>query len=331
MLFDITRREGFMASKCYACYCLDDSIRNESSSGGIFYCLAKDVIDAGGVVFGAAFDKEFQVIHTYAEDLKELKPLLKCKYVQSRMGDSFKQVKSFLKEDRKVLFCGTPCQTAGLLAFLGKKYDQLITVDFICHGVPSAKVWKNYLQDVAAGRKVTDVQFRNKTNGWSNYSVKYSFEDGSSYFTHWRGDPYMNGFVGDLYLRPSCHACRFKGFERTSDITLGDFWGIKKQIPEMFDDKGTSVVVVHSKQGAEAMKRISPQLKTRKVTEDMITARNPMINVSASKHPQRDRFIISDMTDVKRNIDQIVPYKEETGAGAYLKKAVRKVKKAFKV
>lgn len=319
-----------MASKCYACYCLDDAIRNESSSGGIFYCLAKDIIEDGGVVFGAAFDEGFQVFHTYAETLDQLKPLLKCKYVQSRMGNSFKQVKSFLKEGRKVLFCGTPCQTAGLLAFLGKKYDQLILVDFICHGVPSAKVWRHYLQDVAAGRTVTDVKFRDKTNGWSNYSVKYSFGDGSTYFTYWRGDPYMNGFVGDLYLRPSCHACRFKGFERSSDITLGDFWGIKKQLPDMFDDKGTSVVVVHSQKGAAAMKRIGPQLKTRKVTEEMIKARNPMINISAKKHQMRDVFVKSDMIDVRNHIDQIVPYKEETGVGAYLKKAVKKVRKVLK-
>ena len=246
--------------KTFAAINTNEQIRLKSSSGGVFTVIAEEVINVGGVVFGAAFDGNFLVRTVWVDTNKDLEKLRGSKYVQSIIGDSYRQAKAFLDSGRVVLFSGTPCQVEGLISFLNKKYENLITVDFICHGVPSPLVWKKYLnyRKNEADSEIKYVSFRNKYSGWKSFSLKMAFDNSSLYIAEVRKDPYMNIFLDDYCLRPSCYECFFKTANRRSDITLGDFWGVKNVFPEIDDDKGVSIVVVHSLSGKEIFEEATP-------------------------------------------------------------------------
>ena len=158
-------------TKAYAAINKNEAVRMKSSSGGVFYSLAKWIIAHGGVVFGARFNTRWEVIHDFTETLEGIEPFMGSKYVQSFIGDTFRQAKRFLEDGRWVLFSGTPCQLGGLRSFLGKEYERLLQIDLICHGAPSPKVWKNYLKDYFEGRKIRSISFRDKENGWRNYQT----------------------------------------------------------------------------------------------------------------------------------------------------------------
>lgn len=262
----------------YACYNTDEKMRLESSSGGVFILIAEAVLKQGGVVFGAGFDKDFNICHQSVEHVEDLDKLRMSKYVQSKIGETYKEAEAFLKENRMVLFTGTPCQIGGLKAYLGKPYDNLVTQDIICHGVPSPMVWESYL----AFRKKSDggcaarrIAFRRKDFGWKRYSVSISYGNDTEYRQDLTQDLFMKGFLRDLYLRPSCHACAFKSVKRHSDITLADFWGIENILPEMFDDKGTSLVLIQSEKGKTLFKSIEKDLICQSVDMDEALKYNP--------------------------------------------------------
>lgn len=235
----------------YAAINKDENIRLSSSSGGIFYALAQIVIEDDGIVFGAKFDDGFRVVHDFADNIDDLSKFQGSKYVQSDVRESYVKAKNFLDEGKRVLFTGTPCQIGGLKAFLRKDYDNLICQDIICHGVPSPMVWDKYLKfrEQRAISKSKDIFFRNKDFGWKRYSVKFNFENNSKYVESLDKDLYMISFVKNASLRPSCFNCAFKTEDRQADITLADFWGIENILPEMYDNKGTSLVIVHSQKG----------------------------------------------------------------------------------
>ena len=251
--------DGEELSLCYAAYNKDDEVRYQSSSGGMFRAFADKVIADGGVVFGAAFDKDFLVEHTYAETLEGVLPLMGSKYLQSRMGNSFGEVKRFLKEGRKVLFTGCGCQIAGLKRFLNHDDRNLVCVDLICHGVDSPRIWHSYLHSLFPDDRVEYINFRDKRTGQDNSSVvvrglKSVFcerEKNSLYFRSW-----MYG----LFTRPSCEVCPFKSDNRVSDITISDCWGFQKIAPELYDDKGLSSVVIHTDKGKSLFDAIASQL-----------------------------------------------------------------------
>lgn len=255
----------------YAAKNEDESIRLKSSSGGVFTLLAEKILEEDGVVFGARFNEKWEVIHDYTCTVEGLEPFRGSKYVQSAIGVSYKQVEEFLKAGRKVMFTGTPCQIAGLRKFLRKDYENLLTVDFVCHGVPSPLVWRKYLEEelarqgdvgknsVLTSSKVvpvlTGVNFRDKSTGWKKFSFVLNFSkvsaDGeqntvlSSIFSE---NAYMKAFLLNLSLRPSCYACSVKAGKSGSDITLGDFWGIEKIIPDFDDDRGSSLLFINNGQ-----------------------------------------------------------------------------------
>lgn len=267
--------------KVYAAINPDLNVRMESSSGGIFSILAEYTIKKGGVVFGACYDSNWDIIHSYAENLQDVVKFRGSKYVQSRIGDCYIKAKSFLKEGRLVLFSGTSCQIAGLKRFLQKDYDSLICVDVICHGVPSPLLWRNYLNQIikrpegVAGKNtvlsslkdmpvITGISFRDKRNGWKKYGfVAYAKSavkaDKNSVLSpnnpekteillseiH-RDNLYMQFFLNNLCLRPSCYKCRSKSGKSGSDFTLADFWGIAEFNQELDDDKGVSAVLVNT-------------------------------------------------------------------------------------
>lgn len=259
----INQSEPRRPAAVYAAKNTDNSVREASSSGGLFYALAADVIADGGIVFGAKFDADWNVVHSSAESLKELKPMLGSKYVQSHIGDSYLRVEESLKAGRKVMFVGTSCQTAGLRLFLRRDYPELLTVDVVCHGVPSPAVWRSMVSNIECGgkNKITAINFRDKRLGWKQYGMSVrGINDGTEkelvYMPHTE-NPYMTGFLANLYLRPSCHACPAKKGKSRSDISLADFWGIQKVDPELYSDRGVSLVMAHTDKGVDALKRLS--------------------------------------------------------------------------
>lgn len=242
----------------YAAINNDESVRLQSSSGGIFTLIAELVLDRGGVVFGACFDQNWNVVHDYTETKEGLARFRGSKYVQSHVGNSFTQVKSFLDSGREVLFSGTPCQVAGLKNYLRKPYSNLFTVDLVCHGVPSPEVWKKYLQETVCraygikkknvmnlGEYISDISFRAKDKGWKNFTVKIIFRNGKIEMMPFFENPYMKAFLSNLSLRPSCYACPVKLHHVQSDISLADFWGVNEINPELDDDKGCGLVLIN--------------------------------------------------------------------------------------
>lgn len=276
----------------YAARSYDEDLRCQSSSGGIFTLLAEAVIREGGVVFGAKFDEEWNVIHAWTETADGLAAFRGSKYVQSTIGNTYREVKEFLQQGRKVLFTGTPCQIAGLKRYLRKDYDNLLAVDIICHGVPSPLVWQRYLDEMRAQGEITDISFRDKANGWAQYGFRLCYAPSGGeekvFLQPFLQNTYMRGFLADLYLRPSCHDCPSRSGKSGSDITLGDFWGIEVQHPEMDDKAGTSVLIVKSDKGAAWLMKIDADLLP--TTLQVAEAKNPALYVSCKPHRNRTRF-----------------------------------------
>lgn len=255
------------ALTAYACINKDEQVRLESSSGGLFSVLSEQVIEDGGVVFGAVFGEKFDVVHSYAETREEIGKFRGSKYVQSKIGDAYRQAKSILESGRKVLFTGTPCQIAGLKSFLRKSCDNLLCVDVICHGVPSPKVWKRYIEyrEEKAKSLTQRISFRLKDEGWKRYSVSFLFKNDTEYRQNFNNDLYMRAFLRNACLRPSCYECKFKSLHPQSDMTLADFWGIQNIASEMDDDKGISLLFINSEVGKEMFNKIRNEIIYKEV------------------------------------------------------------------
>lgn len=240
----------------------NETIRLRSSSGGIFTLLAESVIDEGGVVFGARFNEDWEVVHDYTDTIEGLEPFRGSKYVQSCMGESYRLVENFLKADRKVMFTGTPCQIAGLRKFLRKDYNTLLTVEVVCHGAPAPLVWRTYLNNEIAkcGKGLSGVEginFRDKLTGWKTYSLSVKLSKNIVSSSLSKDNDYMRAFLSNLSLRKSCYNCPAKSGKSGADITIGDFWGIENVRPEIDDDKGLSLVLVNSLKGMDSLKTLS--------------------------------------------------------------------------
>lgn len=257
------------------CYNKNEKIRMESSSGGIFTLISELVIQSDGVVFGAEFDENYNVRHSYVDNMEDLHKFRGSKYVQSTIGGSYYDAKQFLEQGRQVLFSGTPCQIAGLKRYLQKDYDNLICQDMVCHGVPSTYVWEHYKNFIANGKNIVGIKFRDKSTGWKTYSLQIDFDDGSSYKDIGNENSYIKGFVKDFYLRPSCYECKYKTLHRESDITLADFWGIEANVPELDDNKGTSLIFVNSDKGRECFEKIKENIIFKVVDIDRTVICNP--------------------------------------------------------
>ncbi len=283
----------------YAAYTKDENIRLNSSSGGLFTEIATHVITRGGVVFGAAFDSDLAVRHRFVENIEELSIFRGSKYLQSTIGNAYHESEEFLKSGRMVLFTGTPCQISGLYSYLKKPYDNLITQDIICHGVPSPAVWQKYIDHIEKNTdsNVKSVFFRDKTNGWKKYSVRVSFENEKESRTGMNKDYYMRSFLSDLCLRPSCYNCNFKDKIRISDFTLADFWGIQNIIPEMDDDKGTNLIFVNSQKGKQIFDSIKSNIVYKAVDMDEAIKYNPAMIKSAEMPKNRTNYMNSIYTE----------------------------------
>ena len=283
-------------TKAYAAINKDDSVRAKSSSGGIFHALAKWTIEQKGVVFGARFDEKWEVMHDYCETLEGIIPFMGSKYVQSRIGDTYRQARNFLEQGRWVLFSGTPCQLAGLRAFLGKQYERLIQVDLICHGVPSPSVWRSYLKDFVTDGEILSISFRDKEEGWLHFqNVTTTTTTTTTIREHQMENPYFRGFLKNVYLRKSCYDCSFKTLHRNTDITLADSWGIDHYCPEMNDDRGTSLVIIHSKKALQLFTSVANlcYAEIQNLSEALFYNSMMIESVSLPKHHKRDVFLVS--------------------------------------
>ena len=298
----------------YAAYVQDNDIRMDSSSGGIFTEIATEILNRKGVVFGAAFDNEYGVVHVQISDKEELSKLRGAKYAQSELGECFYDVQKKLDIGKNVLFVGTPCQVSGLKSFLKKDYPSLFTVDFVCHGVPSPLVWKNYVKYRAEkdnhGILPKKINLRSKISGWSRYSYSntYEYSTNQIYSVLNQEDLFMKLFVFNYINRCSCADCQFKGVKRVSDITLGDFWGIWDIDPNMDDNKGTSLILTHTKAGATMFESISGRLIFKKMNLREASVRNPSILLSSLASDNResilDKCAEGKFDEVKQFLDQ---------------------------
>lgn len=279
-------------TEAYACMNRDTEERLASSSGGVFIVLAKYVIEKGGVVFGASFDEKMDLRHTYASDVEGLRQFMGSKYLQSTIGDSYAEARSFLRKGRLVLFSGTPCQIHGLKLFLGKEYDNLIAVDLACHGVPSPAVFRKHLDDLerAHHSPVVVFHFRAKHTGWKDFSSIALYQNGERSSTRHGDCPFMKGFLDNLYLRDSCHRCMNKGENRYSDVTLGDYWGVEHREPAWDDDKGTSVVFTRTAKGKELMEDVSDDVRWKPTDKEYAEKCNSAMVAPVALHPKRGAF-----------------------------------------
>lgn len=234
--------------KVYAVQHMDEDIREKSRSGGFFTALSDKVLELGGVVYGCVLTKDFKAIHIRVESKSDRDQMRGSKYIQSSMGNIYKSVKDDLNEHRKVLFSGTSCQIAGLKSFLGQDYDNLFCLDIVCHGVPSPKVWKEYLlwQEKRKNSRIVNVDFRNKKDyGWRAHVETLYLENGETIDSK----VFTLLFYSHNILRPSCYECPFKSIMHPGDITIADYWGIEKAAPEFDDNKGVSLVLVNNERG----------------------------------------------------------------------------------
>lgn len=319
-----TKNDDVLGS--YVGYAKNDNIRMNSSSGGVFSLLAENIISDDGVVYGAAFDESFSVHHIGIDCIEDLRYLRGSKYLQSRTENTFKEVKVILENGRKVLYTGTACQIAGLKQYLNKEYKDLITVDVLCHGVPSPKVWDYYLEKKRQenNTEIRYINFRNKRNGWKKFEVKIDYLNSNKYEKVYSEDPYMLFFLEEMCLRPSCHNCLFKKLERPTDLTIGDCWGIENYMKQMDDDKGTSVIFTHTKKGEEMLKSIWDKMKICKGEKDSLLSPNADSRKSVVAHPNRKLFF--ELLNKNASIDELIKIRQIS----YLKKIKNLFFKLFK-
>ena len=263
--------------ECYAARHKDITELNTSRSGGFFMALCRHVIDHNGVVFGCVIEKDMFVKHIYVKDYESCKRFKGSKYVQSDLMDTFNECFHFLENDRYVLFSGTGCQIHGLLSFLEAKkvnMQKLITVDIVCHGVPSPGVFKNYIDEVEKRKncKISEIDFRDKSlNGWADHIEKYGTDKGKQYYSK----QWTTVFYRHILFRESCYNCKYTTTNRNSDFTIADYWGIGKNVPEFDDNKGCSLVLIHSNKAKSIFEEIKDYLEVRKT--DIETSMQPQL------------------------------------------------------
>ena len=316
--------------KAYAAYNKDEATRLESSSGGVFTLLALQTLKNGGAVFGAALSADCKSVHhTMVSCETDLAKLRGSKYLQSEIGACYEQAQAALREGKPVLFSGTPCEIEGLKTFLRKDYDNLTCVDLICHGSPSQKLWEKYVEYRVAHKKhaIKSVTFRDKRNSWKNYEVCMNLTEGAEYRKPFYDETFMQMFLQDLCLRPSCYSCPFKKKNRVSDITLADFWGSGRVCPDMDDDKGLSLVIVHSVKGGKLLEDIKGKMELREVPLEDALRGNPSMTHSCNKPAKRDEFM---RNMPKMSISQLEKmYVKKPSLLAKMKRLMKKVLRAF--
>ena len=279
--------------KAYAMFATNTSLQTKSSSGGIFSLLAEDMIAKGGIVFGASFSNDFKSVqHIGINHIDDLIKIQGSKYLRSDIRQSFIRVQELLEKDTCVLFSGTPCQISALKKYLKKDYPNLLTVAVICHGTPKSVVWSDYITELEKKYKsnVIAVNFRDKSKGYRKYSLFIHFANGRKYCKSKDHDSYMCSFLQNLTLEKSCFDCQFKGNNIESDIILGDFWGVWNIVPELYHPNGTSLVIIRSEKGMDAINSRLSHTKYKEVDVNAAINCNSSLLCSAQKSEHYDKF-----------------------------------------
>lgn len=286
--------------KIYAAWSENMKIRYNSTSGGVFSELAIKFLERGGYLCGAKYGKDHHIEHCIVNTREGLDEIRQSKYAQSDMGNVYTDIKNLLDEGKKVMFCGTPCACAGLINYVGEKRENLFIVDFICRGSNSPKVYEKFLAylEKKYKSKIKKVWFKNKTYGWNKFSTKIEFENGQFYLEDRYHDLFIVGYIRyNLYMRPSCAECDYRGLPRVSDITLADFWGVKMSDISKDVEQGTSLVMINTSKGAELFESIKENLYIEeKELEDTIKG-NPSLFSSPVMNKKREYFF--------KNLDRV--------------------------
>lgn len=314
--------------KIVAAWSLDKLTRETSTSGGIFTELAKIVIENNGAVVGARYNENHLVEHYITQCIEGVNKLKQSKYVQSDVGIIFNKVLRALDKGTTVAFCGTPCQVAGLLNFLGSPYDNLITIDFVCRGVNSPKAYNSYLNmlEKKYKSKIAKVWFKNKKHGWNRFSTRVDFENGKTYLKDRYSDLYMRGYIEEnLYVRSSCFECKYKGFPRIADLSLADFWGVANENPDLDSDQGTSLIMVNSLKGEELLTKVSDRVFQKELLLKHALPGNSCIYNSIKKNDNSSDFLL--MLDKEPFDKCFYKYANNIGLMREIKKIKRLVRK----
>lgn len=357
----INQEEPRLPLSCIAATGKNDNIVRKSSSAGLFYLLAEYTIKNGGVVFGAKFNDNWDVVHHYVDNLYALDSLLGSKYVQSDIGNSYKMAEIFLKDGREVLFSGTPCQISGLKHYLHKEYEKLVCVDVVCHGSPSPGVWREYLKYIMspAGRKNTvssciytpisdgdalrikGISFRDKRISWKKFSfVLLSSQGGSrseensvssSYMKkvcqkHYFND-YMRSFLYNFTLRYSCFSCPARKGRSGSDILLGDYWGITRSHPEFFNENGVSMALAYTTKGSLLLRALD--INSIPITYDDALS-NTNIEYDESMPDERTVFFTDFRRDRIKSMKAYCKKKSPSIIFIAFKSLIYRIKRIFK-
>jgi len=310
---NLIKENHFINMKIYAAWSLNEVIRNESTSGGIFSEIALEILDCGGYICGAIYNEEFGVEHYITNKVSDLSKIRQSKYVQSDMNYIYKEILKLLVNEKKVLFCGSPCECAGINHYLNINKincSRLILVDFVCRGANSPKVYKSFLDSLEKKyqSKINKVWFKNKKYGWNRFSTKIEFANGHTYLEDRFNDIYIRGYIeSNLFIRPSCSQCLYKGFPKSSDITLADFWGIKLEDKTKNTDLGTSLVILNSDIGIELFENIKSRIFYESNNLESAIEGNYCINNSIIHGENRTEFMSSlETMDIIDNIKRFL-------------------------
>lgn len=294
-ILNYTQLHNNFTPKGYAGWSIDDQIRKNSSSGGIFPVLAQYILNNNGLVCGASFNNNMQVEHIIIKSKNELYKLIGSKYVQSNTTKIYKEIKQLLNKDsnRPILFSGTPCQIDGLNHYLRKDYHNLYTIDVVCHGTPSPALWEKYRKYVESknGSQLCDYKFRWKKKSWTYFHSMLQFKNGKNISYDWFRDPWMRLFLSNKCLRNSCYECKYANMQRVSDITLADFWGYKSE--NKYDkktDKGISLIICNTYKGQNLLHSIQEQIKIFPRTLDVIAKSQKSLSQPWTKPNGTDEF-----------------------------------------
>ncbi len=282
--------EDKVDSSAWVVWNKEESKRKSSTSGGTFIALAENFLAHGGYVCGAALDENFRVRHILSNRPEDVREMMGSKYVQSDMAGVYPQIKELLKNGTPVLFSGCPCQVAALHSFLGKEYKTLFCAEVVCHGIPSAHLWEQYLRlrEEIHGGKVQSVEFRSKKMGWHESAVRLTFDNGKEYLEPYYRDAFAGAMVKNITLKESCYQCSFKNFGSGADITLGDFWGANVEMPELDDNKGLSAVMAHTPQAVYVLRELGLNMVSYEL--ERFVKYNKSIVCPAPKSPVREAF-----------------------------------------
>lgn len=276
--------------RAFACYNRDTEIRLKSTSGGMFTLLGEYILrDCGGVVFGAAFDSDFAVHHVMVDRVEDLNQLRGSKYPQSNMGLCYREAQELLEQGRTVLYTGAPCQIEGLHQYLGREYENLFCMDFVCHGVASPGVWQGYLSECRKQKEIQEIVFKDKIKGWKRWYVKIQYKN-RIWYRRGGMEPFMRSYLKYANIRPSCYQCRFKGIERISDFTISDCWGAGEHNERLNDNKGLSALLVQNEKAQRVFETIKDRMVYEEYDPDTLMERNWTTYRSVSAHVNREAF-----------------------------------------